>query len=169
MKRRSFILAAPAVLTGAEVFAARPKIRTYDGPMVTQITIHKGARRMYLLNGTDVMKTYKVKLGINPVGHKQYRGDNRTPEGLYLIDRKNDESRYHLSLGLSYPNRADWDYARSIGKHPGGDIFIHGGPSTRKEKKRGRDWTAGCIAVKDREMEEIYPMIDIGTLIHLTA
>ncbi|MEM9715925.1 MAG: L,D-transpeptidase family protein [Pseudomonadota bacterium] len=169
MKRRSFLLAAPAVITAGPSLAARSKFKIYNGPEITQVTIKKGLRKMYLLSGKDVLLDYKVSLGFNPIGHKQVRGDGRTPEGLYRIDRQNENSRYHLSLGLSYPNRADWEYARSIGQHPGGDIFIHGEPVTARERRARPDWTAGCVAVKDRQMEDIFAMVNVGTLVHITS
>ena len=165
MKRRQLLLAAPAVMVAGTASAARSKFRTYRGPKITQVTVRKRERRMFLTSNSKVIKKYRVDLGFNPIGHKEVRGDGRTPEGVYLIDRVNENSRYHLSLGISYPNKADWEYARSIGQHPGGDIFIHGGPVTRRERQYGDDWTAGCIAVTNRQMEEIFSMVELGTLV----
>lgn len=134
------------------------KFKTYDGPPVTQVQIHKGERKMYLLSNSEVLREYKVDLGSNPDGHKQYEGDGRTPEGVYYIDRHNPNSRYHLSLGISYPNVADKARAAAVGKRPGGDIMIHGkGPEGRALNRK--DWTAGCIAVDDREIEDIFAMV----------
>jgi murein L,D-transpeptidase YafK len=157
--RRIFILTACAALSGCG-----SKFRRYDGPQVTLIEVHKADRRMYLLHGSEVLKTYKVRLGGNPIGPKQFEGDQKTPEGAYLITHRNPNSAYHLSLGVSYPNQADRDFAKSQNKRPGGDIFIHGGP---KEWFAGRDWTAGCIAVSDREMEEIFAMVNPGVQINI--
>ena len=140
------------------------KFKTYDGLAVTKIEVHKSERKMYLLNGKTVLKSYKIKLGGNPIGPKQFEGDQKTPEGAYLITHRNPNSAYHLSLGISYPNQADREYAKSQNKRPGGDIFIHGGP---KEWFAGRDWTAGCIAVRDREMEEIFAMVNPGVQINI--
>lgn len=145
------------------VSCAPSKFRTYNGPEVTRVEIHKSARKMYLLHNQTVLKTYDVGLGANPVGHKQFEGDSKTPEGLYYIDRRNPNSNYHLSLGISYPNDADRAFARSQGKSPGGDIFIHGRDGKHTLRGRGRDWTDGCIAVTDREMEDIYAMVRPGT------
>lgn len=155
--RRTFLATTALGLLAA----CGSKFRTYDGPPVTQILIYKGQRRMYLLNGRTALKTYKIGLGGNPVGHKQFEGDQKTPEGLYYIDRRNPNSTYHLSLGISYPNDTDRAEAEAMGKKPGGDIFIHG--RARKNRRRGKDWTAGCIAVKDGEMEEVYSMVRVGT------
>lgn len=159
--RRTFV--AMAALGG--LAGCGSKFRRYDGPEVTRIVILKGERKMYLVNGTRALKQYKIALGGNPLGQKQFEGDQKTPEGAYLIDRQNPDSNYHLSIGISYPSEGDVEFARSQGKEPGGNIFIHG--RARKHRGRGKDWTAGCIAVKDREMEEIYSMVRVGTPIYI--
>jgi murein L,D-transpeptidase YafK len=159
--RRSFLVTAAL---GA-LAACGSKFRTYNGPEVTQVQIFKGKRVMYLLHGNVAIKTYKIGLGGNPVGDKKFEGDGKTPEGLYYIDRRNPNSSYYLSLGISYPNAADRAEAEALGKKPGGDIFIHG--RAHKNRGRGKDWTAGCIAVKDGEMEEVYSMIRVGTPIFI--
>lgn len=140
------------------------KFRTYNGPEVTSVQVHKGDRKMYLLHHDKVLKEYDIALGFAPVGHKQFEGDGKTPEGTYRINYKNPDSEFHLSLKISYPNDVDRAYASSMGKSPGGDIFIHGGP---RKKVYQRDWTAGCIAVTDRQMEVIYSMVKQGTPIHI--
>ena len=133
------------------------KFRTYSGPEVTKIIVDKGDRRMRLYHNDEVLRTFRIGLGFAPRGHKQFEGDGKTPEGLYFIDRRNPNSRFHLSIGISYPNAADRAFAEAQGKSPGGDIFIHGkGP--RHQRSRG-DWTEGCIWVTDREMEDIYAMV----------
>lgn len=142
------------------------KFRQYDGPEVTRIIINKSAREMYLLHGNTVLRAFDIGLGFAPEGHKQYEGDGRTPEGHYLIDKRNPNSRYHLSIGISYPNTRDVQVARAIGRPAGGDIFIHGrGPTYLKGSPR--DWTAGCIAVTDDEIEDIYAMVRDGTPISI--
>ena len=140
------------------------KFRTYNGPAVTAIEVHKAERRMYLLNGTEVLKVYKIRLGGNPVGPKQFEGDSKTPEGSYFISHRNPNSAYHLSLGISYPNDTDRAYAAAAGKPPGGDMFIHG--ANNNGSSRG-NWTAGCIAVTDNKIEEIYAMVQPGTPINI--
>lgn len=141
------------------------KFQAYDGPEVTRILVYKESRRMYLMHDDRVLKAYDVGLGFTPAGHKQIEGDGRTPEGTYYIDRRNPNSRFYLSLGISYPNAADRAYAASIGKSPGGDIFIHGRPQPFQNGVE--DWTAGCIAVSDAEMREIYAMVKIRTPISI--
>ena len=145
--------------------ACSSKFQRYDGPEVTRVVVFKEQRRMHLLHHNAVLKSYDFGLGFNPVGHKQFRNDGRTPEGTYLIDRRNPNSQFHLSIGINYPNVNDMEFASSQGKSAGGDIFIHGRPW--KNRKGGRDWTAGCIAVTNREMEEIYAMVRDGTPISI--
>lgn len=152
------------VLAGFVVTACSSKFRTYNGPVVTQVQVHKADRKLYLLHNEKVLKVYDVALGGQPLGDKQFEGDNKTPEGVYYITHKNPKSTYHLSLGISYPNDADRAEAAVLGKPVGGDIFIHGGPIRRTTKS---DWTAGCVAVTDKEIEEVYSMIKPGTPIFL--
>ncbi len=166
MKRRVFGLGAVAALAAAGC-STNSKFRTYNGPPVTSVVVNKGARRMYLLHNQQILKDYDFDLGFAPVGPKRFRGDGKTPEGTYLVDRRNPRSAYHLSVGISYPNSRDMAFARAMGREPGGDIFIHGQPNDAKAK--GRDWTAGCIAVQNHEIEEIYAMVRTGTVITLRA
>ncbi len=141
------------------------KFARYDGPEVTQVVVNKGARQMYLLHNSEVLKAYEVGLGFAPIGNKFVEGDGRTPEGDYLIDRRNPNSEFYLSIGIDYPRLEDIEEARALGQPPGGDIFIHGRPY--KNRKGGQDWTAGCIAVTNREMREIYAMVKNGTPIRI--
>ncbi|WP_299817644.1 L,D-transpeptidase family protein [uncultured Jannaschia sp.] len=142
------------------------KFMTYDGPAVTRVIIHKSGRQMYLLNGQTALKACPVQLGFTAHGPKRFEGDGRTPEGRYFIDRRNPNSAFYLSIGIDYPNAFDRAYAESLGKRPGGDIFIHGWG----EKKRGsRDWTAGCVAVTNKEMRHVYAMVRNGTPVDIYA
>lgn len=131
-------------------------------PTADHVVVSKSERRLHLVQGQKALKTYRVNLGFSPAGHKQQEGDGRTPEGVYFIDRKNPNSTFHLSLGINYPDAQDIARAEAMGVKPGGDIFIHGGPR-RGIDKDGPDWTAGCIAVRNREIEEIYSMVRMGT------
>lgn len=131
---------------------------------VDRIVVNKSRREMLLLSGEAVLRTYRVALGPNPEGHKQREGDGRTPEGKYRIDRRNPRSRYHLSLHVSYPNDADIERARGRGVSPGGDIMIHG---LKDGKHRDSDWTQGCIAVTNSEMDEIWNLVADGTPIEI--
>ena len=156
-------LALTALVLLAACSAKQPpsKFRTYNGPPVTQIVVEKSDRQMFLLSGSKVLKAYDIGLGFQPIGHKQYEGDGRTPEGVYYINRQNPNSQYHLSLGISYPDPTDKARAMMLGQQPGVDIMIHGrGPYGNKQKTR--DWTAVCIAVNDDEIEEIFSMVRPG-------
>jgi murein L,D-transpeptidase YafK len=131
-------------------------------PRADHLVVSKRNRVLELKSGATTLKRYRVHLGFAPEGHKTRSGDGRTPEGRYYIDRRNPRSDFYLSLGVSYPNALDIARARAAGVRPGGDIFIHGGP--RKTADRGkRDWTAGCIAVSDAEIEEIWALVPTGT------
>ena len=151
----------------AAVAACEPsRFIAYEGPEVTRIEVHKSSRQMFLLNNATVLESYDVALGFAPQGHKTTQGDGRTPEGRYFIDRRNPNSAFYLSIGISYPNEADVAQARARGVSPGGDIFIHGTPNPWRN--RG-DWTAGCIAVSNREMRHIYAAVREGTVIDIYA
>ena len=162
MRWISWILVAVMLTTLA---GCSSKFRHYNGPEVTRVLIYKESRTMYLMHHEEVLKTYNVGLGFEPLGHKEIRGDGKTPEGDYRVDRRNPNSEFHLSIGINYPNAEDRAYAKSIGKDPGGDIFIHGRPW--KYRKGGKDWTAGCVAVTNSEMEEVYSMVKTGTLVSI--
>jgi murein L,D-transpeptidase YafK len=131
-----------------------------------RIIVNKGRREMLLLRGESVLRVYRVALGREPLGHKQQEGDGRTPEGDYSIELRNPRSAYHLSLRISYPNAADRARAAELGVDPGGDIMIHG---LKDGLVREGDWTQGCIAVTDSEMDEIWALVPEGTPIRIDA
>lgn len=161
-------LLAAGLLVALVASCGAGKFKTYSGPPVTQIIVNKSARQMLFLSGNTIIKAYNVGLGNEPIGHKQFEGDGRTPEGLYYIDRRNPDSRYHLSLGISYPNPQDEANAAALGMRAGSDIFIHGqGSEGQALSKVKRDWTVGCIAVTDPEIEDIYAMVREGTPIQI--
>ncbi len=153
---------------------------------VALVRVFKSERRLELVNkNNQVIKSYKVVLGRNPVGHKSQEGDNKTPEGNYELDLKNPNSKFHKSLRISYPNFKDKLKARALGVKPGGDIMLHGLPNDFSEMTDWLntaglsgladdliraalpyvDWTNGCIAVTDAEIDEIYGMLDVPTKI----
>ncbi|HAM49412.1 MAG TPA: peptidase [Nitrospiraceae bacterium] len=142
---------------------------TQEGP-ADKILIEKKERRLTLISRGRVLKTYKIALGGNPDGPKERQGDNKTPEGTYVIDSRNKGSRYHLSLHISYPNEKDKKRAKELGVSPGGDIMIHGiknGFSWVGDLHTEVDWTKGCIAVTDEEMEEIDKLAPNGTIVEI--
>jgi outer membrane protein assembly factor BamD (BamD/ComL family) len=135
-----------------------------------RILIEKSARRLMLISQGEVLKTYKIALGGNPIGAKERKGDNKTPEGTYVIDARNRDSRFHLSLHISYPNERDKKRAKELGVSPGGDIMIHGiknGFSSVGDAHAEVDWTKGCIAVTDQEIEEIDKLAPNGTIVEI--
>lgn len=135
-----------------------------------RILVEKSAHRLTLLRGKTALKTYRVALGREPVGPKEYEGDQRTPEGIYSIDFHKPDSDYHLALHISYPEQRDIDRAATQGLAAGSDIMIHGLPNGRNwigAFHRRTDWTAGCIAVTDFEIEEIFRAVPDGTPIEI--
>lgn len=174
---RAVLLALVLSITTSNVFAKSE---------VALVRVFKSERRLELVNKKDqVIKSYKIMLGRNPVGHKVQEGDNKTPEGNYELDMKNPESKFHKSLHISYPNFKDKLKAKALGVKPGGDIMLHGLPNDFKEMTEWLntvglggladdliraalpylDWTNGCIAVTDAEIDEIYGMLDVPTKI----
>ncbi|HEY3847425.1 MAG TPA: L,D-transpeptidase family protein [Acetobacteraceae bacterium] len=126
-----------------------------------RVIVRKGERRLYLMRGETVLRSYRVALGLNPVGPKEQEGDSRTPEGHYQLTRRNPRSEYFLSIQVSYPNDKDLQRARRNRLTPGGSIMIHGLPNELRREPayyEQRDWTDGCIAVSDSDMLEIWLM-----------
>ena len=152
------------VLVAGLAACSSDKFRTYNGPEVTSVIVFKEARQLHLLHGNEILRSFDIEMGFAPEGHKEKEGDGRTPEGAYTIDRRTPNSAYHLSIGISYPNEQDRARAAAAGVQPGGDIFIHGTPESVLSR---RDWTAGCIAVTNREIEDIYAMVRDGTPIYI--
>ena len=139
-------------------------------PHADRVIVHKKEHTLELMSAGKVIKTYKIALGRNPVGPKRQQGDFRTPEGVYTIDSRNPGSQYHLSLHISYPNAADRERARKLHVSPGGDVMIHGLPNGYGylgAAHRRWDWTYGCIAVTDEEIDEIWKLVDNGTPIEI--
>ena len=135
-----------------------------------RVIIHKSVRTLELMRAGQVLKTYKIALGSEPVGRKTRQGDHRTPEGIYVIDSRNAHSQFHRSLHISYPNAVDREHARKMNASPGGDIYIHGLPNGYGfvgATHRARDWTDGCIAVTDQEIEEIWKLVANGTQVEI--
>ena len=153
--------AALVVLSAASVRA--------DLPPIDQIVVRKGERVMELYAGGTLVRSIQgIQLGDAPEGPKRFQGDERTPEGRYTIDYGNPNSSYRLSLHISYPNADDVAYARSQGRSPGGLIFIHGQPNDFTEGPRvPGDWTDGCIAVSDEEIEALWRAVPDGTAIDI--
>ena len=135
-----------------------------------RVIVLKSKRQMILMRNELILKIYPVSLGRYPKGHKQFEGDARTPEGEYLLDSKLEDSHFYRAIRINYPNARDIAYARAMGKDPGGKIMIHGLPNTMSAERVGHtfiDWTQGCIAVTNSQMDEIWQMVDAGTPIKI--
>lgn len=170
MLRRSFLLGGALSLSGCARLwgTSDPYSDPVDRGSVTRLHVLKGDRLMRLEVGDRVVREYRIGLGFEPDGPKRYQGDGRTPEGLYKIDRRNPRSAFHLSLGVSYPSPEDRIAAWSKGRSPGGDIFLHGSPNGMDPEPSG-DWTMGCIAVRNAEIEEIWRLVPTGCPILIEA
>jgi murein L,D-transpeptidase YafK len=146
--------------------AQRELLVVPDSAKADRILVDKSDRVMILYqNDKEIARYTDIKLGDAPVGHKRFEGDEKTPEGSYTINGRNPESSYHLSLRVSYPDADDRDYAKSKGKPPGGDIFIHGQPNLSPLDRLSYDWTDGCIAVTNAEIKQIWKLVPDGTKI----
>ena len=145
-------------------------IQAGDFPVADFVVIEKKARKLHLLQGGEIFRTFRVALGLQPVGDKKQEGDFRTPEGRYILDRRNPNSEFFLSIGISYPDASDRREAAAMGVSPGGAIMIHGQPNvpTRSEAYyRTRDWTNGCVAVSNSDMIDIWLMTGDNTPIEI--
>jgi murein L,D-transpeptidase YafK len=141
-----------------------------EGKIISKIVVCKKLRKMQVFDGRILLKEYNVSLGKNPIGHKEFEGDFKTPEGVYIIFDKNSNSLYHKNLGISYPNERDIVHAKQQGKSPGGEIKIHGLPNGKENLGKlhlASDWTAGCIAVTSEEIDELYEHTLIGIPIEI--
>jgi murein L,D-transpeptidase YafK len=162
-KKISTLFAVAFLLLPALVFADQKG--TAD-----KILIEKNARRLTVLLSGKPLKTYRIALGQNPKGPKEREGDNKTPEGTYIIDSRNSHSRFHRSLHLSYPNEKDRRRAKGLGVSPGGNITIHGMENGIERPDSGHQWsesTKGCIAVTNREIEEIWQLVPNGSIVEI--
>jgi murein L,D-transpeptidase YafK len=137
---------------------------------VSRVLVLKKEHKLLLLSGDTAIKSYTVAIGRGGLSPKEREGDHKTPEGLYLIDRRKENSRFHRALHVSYPNEADRERARKFGVKPGSDIMIHGitnGLGWLGPLHRLIDWTDGCVAVTDAEIDEIWSLVPDGTPIEI--
>ena len=139
-------------------------------PQIDKILIEKSKRTMTVYSQNNAIKTYRIALGFAPIGHKQQEGDGKTPEGHYTIAAKNPRSQFHLSLKISYPSATNRLEAHRRGINPGSDIMIHGlgrGFGWLGSAHYLKDWTLGCIAVTNEEIDELYPVVKVGTAVEI--
>ena len=154
-----------------------PKRKSYNSEVkitedvkVDSVAVFKSERKMKLYSDGRELKAYPVSLGKNPTGHKEKEGDKKTPEGNYILDRRLENSKYHLAIHISYPNEQDKINAEQLGVSPGGDVMIHGLPNKLEfleDYYANTDWTDGCIAVSNDEIEEIWKLVEDGTPISI--
>ncbi|MCU0833364.1 MAG: L,D-transpeptidase family protein [Chromatiaceae bacterium] len=147
-------------------------ILEYENLIADKVLVKKAERRLYLLKNDKPFRSYQVSLGSNPVGHKERQGDGRTPEGVYTMTWRNPKSQFRKALHISYPNANDRVQAERLGVNPGGMIAIHGQPRPNAHRElqellSGDDWTQGCIAVSNMEIDEIWELTREGTLIEI--
>ena len=160
---------ARGLLAMAAMLVAGPAA-ALDLQVADRVVVRKGERKLYLMKGREVLRSYRVALGLEPEGPKVREGDFRTPEGTYELVERNPDSDFFLSIRISYPNRADLSRARSRGHDPGGAIMIHGlpnNPTRSAEYYRRTDWTNGCIAVSNSDMVDIWLMTPLNTPIDI--
>lgn len=168
--KKLLIAFALAVLPLTAARADVQVVRLDDGLLrADKVVIMKEQRRLMLLKNGYVVREYSIALGRNPVGPKQMQGDGRTPEGSYVLDWRNPNSRFYRSIHISYPNEIDLAEARRLGARPGGMIMIHGTPNRTRTGNYGLrpDWTEGCIAVSNAVMDEIWDKVADGTPIEI--
>ncbi len=177
----SFLVAAcaatpePAAKTAVPAETQRVAARTIASPVVQPLPlaadyliVDKSERLLVVYRKGKPLRAYRgIQFGDAPRGHKRFEGDERTPEGIYSIDRRNPQSSFHLSLGISYPNARDRAYAAQYGRSAGGDIFIHGQPTGYAGPPLKGDWTDGCIALTNAEIEELWRIVPNGTPIEI--
>ncbi len=163
---RFLIIVLLAIATALPVRADPPAL----APATEQadlVLIEKASRRLSLWRDGKPLKSYAIGLGFAPAGDKTREGDGRTPEGHYRINRRNSQSSFHLSLGIDYPRPDQVAAAQADGRNPGGDIFIHGQPNGYQGPTIPYDWTAGCAAVSNAEIREIWSLVPIGTPVEI--
>jgi murein L,D-transpeptidase YafK len=162
-------LLAAGILVAAAC-AAWPASATARVEKADKVVVVKSERRLYLVRDGEVLKSYRVALGRQPKGTKIYEGDGRTPEGTYRLAAFNPDSRFYRSIRVSYPNDQDRVRARALGQSAGGDIMIHGLAPERRAYGPDHwlfNWTSGCIAVTDKEIDEIWQRVEVGTPIEI--
>lgn len=169
MNRFVTIIALASLIAAGAAHAGAPRVLP-PGTLADRVVVEKSARSLTLMKNGSALKSYRIALGRNPIEKKERQGDNRTPEGIYRIDRRNAGSRYHRALHISYPTPAQTEKARKLGVNPGGDVMIHGLPpdwAWAGSFHRMFDWTRGCVAVTNAEIDEIWRVVPDGTTIEI--
>jgi murein L,D-transpeptidase YafK len=168
MKKILYFVLFLGILLG--LYNYYPESTLPTGVVIDKLVLHKSKHELWAYSGENLMKVYRVSLGEQPVGRKETEGDFKTPEGIYSINAKNPKSSFYKNLGISYPNEEDVKAAVALGKSAGSDIKIHGLNVTRAplgRLHRLMDWTAGCIALTNREIDERYNAVPVGAVIEM--
>jgi murein L,D-transpeptidase YafK len=168
--KKIFLFSFALIATGFAIYYFYPTQKIPGGVTVDKIIVLKARHLLFAYSKGQLIVTYKIAIGKQPIGDKEYGGDMKTPEGFYTINDKNPNSEFHKNLGISYPNQQDIDEARKFSKPVGGDIKIHGlknGQGYIGRFHRWRDWTNGCIALTNQEIDELYNHTPIGTPVEI--
>ncbi len=147
-----------------------PKPSQQKSPYADYVLVEKSKNKMHLIKNGRILRSYNAGFGANPRGHKVQEGDMRTPEGTYMLTYKNENSSFYRSIKIDYPNERDIEIASARGVPPGGDIVIHGMPNAQGNylgPLKPRNWTQGCVAVRNHEMDEIFSLVQIPTPIEI--
>ena len=170
-KYKKIVIAAfIAIILALGLYYFYPISKIPSHVTIDNIVVIKSKHQLLAYSQGRLIAIYKISIGKNPVGNKEYEGDQKTPEGIYKIDSKNPHSDFHKNLGISYPNEEDIRNSRQLGKPPGGDIKLHGlknGQEYLGKFQRWMDWTNGCIALTNDEMDELYDHTPVGTRIEI--
>lgn len=168
--RKIIVLTILILFVGLTVYYFYPEDKLPADIKIDSIVVYKSKRQLLAYSNGHIVKNYVISIGRQPVGAKEFEGDKKTPEGIYIINDKNPKSGYHKNLGISYPNEKDIEKAKLLGKPTGGEIKIHGLRNRTGfigKFQRWYDWTLGCIAVTDQEIDELYNAVEIGTQIEI--
>jgi len=170
IKRKTIGLILSLLFLGLIFYYFYPENKLPPNIQIDKLVVYKAKRKLLAYSNGQLVKTYTISLGGQPAGHKEFEGDKKTPEGQYFINAKNANSGYHKNLGISYPNKEDIKKAKQLGKPVGGDVKIHALKNGRGfigKFHRWSDWTLGCIAVTNNEIDELYQAVKIGTPIDI--
>ena len=168
--KKTLTLSFCVAFTGFAIYYFYPVQKIPAGVSIDKIIVVKSKHKLFAYSNGQLVVTYKIAIGKYPTGRKEFEGDMKTPEGTYTIIDKNARSEFHKTLGISYPNQQDITLAQRIGKAAGGDIKIHGlknGQGYIGKFHRWRDWTNGCIALTNDEVDQLYDHTPVGTLIEI--
>jgi len=167
---KKILLLLIALFLSLLIYYFYPSAKLPQSKRIDSLVVYKSKHQLLAYSRGTLIKTYTVALGRQPLGAKHFEGDKKTPEGIYYINDKNPNSGWHKNLGISYPNQNDITRAKQLGKSPGGNIKIHGLQNKKDyigKFHRWNDWTLGCIAVTNKEMDELYNAVKIGTRIEI--